>query len=366
MIAGLRRSLAPPLHFSNIFLILLLSIALFAAPLSAAPAIDETPAGDASGKPNLSTVGLYLENDYFAGTDGGYTSGLKLSWSSAIQDVYPNVWPHRWLYPLIKWIPFEKAPDRQRNITFSLGQNIFTPQDIESREVVKDDRPYAGITYVSLGFHNRMAREMDSVEVSAGLVGPASGAEECQKTVHWVFNDIKPQGWDNQLKNEPVLGLVYEHKKKIAAPDTSGGFGYDVILNTGGGLGNALTYYNLGLLFRTGWNLPGDFGVMPIRPISSFNSAVMNTNARMSSKIGVQLFVSMEGRAVLRNIFLDGNTFTNGPSVNKKPAVGDFMTGIAFSLGQGQLSFAYVTRSKEFDTQKKAEQFASINLSCAY
>jgi hypothetical protein len=363
-----RHPLTWPLRFSGIFFILLfLSITTFAERLSAAPVSDQTITPNVPSEPNRSTFGLYLENDYFTGTDSGYSSGLKLSWGSGIQDEYPkDVWPHRWLYPLIKHIPFEKKPDCQRNITFSLGQNIFTPEDIETKEIVEDDRPYAGITYVSLGFHNRLMRQMDSVEVSLGLVGPSSYAEECQKAVHHVFDDIEPEGWDNQLNNEVILGLVYEHKKKLTVTDPGDGLGYDVIFNTGGGLGNALTYYNIGLMFRTGWNLPNDFGVMPIRPISSFNGAVENTETHLSSKIGIQFFASVEGRAVLRNIFLDGNTFTDSHSVDKKPVVGDLMTGVNLSYGQGQLSFAYVSRSKEFDTQNKAQKFASINLSYAY
>jgi len=356
-----------PLRFSKIAFLIFLSLTILADYPPAAIAADSTAAQNVPAEPNRNTFGLYLENDYFTGTDSGYSSGLKLSWSSGIQDEYPkDAWPHHWLYPLIKHIPFEKKPDRQRNITFALGQNIFTPEDIETEEIVKDDRPYAGISYLTMGFHTRLPRQMDSMEVLLGLVGPSSGAEECQKAVHQVFDDIEPQGWDNQLENEPVIGLMYEHKKKITAPDPNAGLGYDIILNTGGGLGNALTYYNLGLLFRTGWNLPNDFGVMPIRPISSFNGAVENRDNRLSSKIGIQFFASVEGRAVLHNIFLDGNSFTDSHSVDKKPVVGDVVTGVNVSLGRGQLSFAYVIRSKEFDTQKEGQKFASINLSYAY
>ncbi|MDO9264202.1 MAG: lipid A deacylase LpxR family protein [Desulfosalsimonadaceae bacterium] len=365
--AGFRCSPTLRPCFSRIFLVLFLLLTVFADYLSASPAFDEQATRDTPAEPNRNTFGLYLENDYFAGTDSGYSSGLKLSWSSAVQDQYPEyAFPHFLLYPLIKHVPFEKKPDRQRNITFALGQNIFTPEDIESEELVEDDRPYAGISYLAMGFHTRLPRQMDSVEMSLGLVGPSSYAEECQKAVHRAFDDIEPQGWDNQLKNEPILGLVYEHKNKITTPDVSGGLGYDFILNTGGGIGNALTYYNLGLMFRTGWNLPNDFGVMPIRPISSFNGSVVNTDTRLSSKIGIQFFASVEGRVVLRNIFLDGNTFTDSHSVDKKPVVGDLMTGVNVNLGPGQLSFAYVTRSKEFETQHKAQKFASINLSYAY
>ena len=315
------------------------------------------------------TLSLYLENDIFtSGEDGGYSNGLKLTWSSGILADYPkDVWPHRWLYPIIKLVPFEKFADRRKNVTFSLGQNIYTPADIDKDPPDEDDRPYAGITYFSLGFHSRLERQMDTIELTLGLVGPDSYAEQCQKTVHKIFDDIEPKGWDHQLNNEPVIGIVYEHKKRMIQSGLDAGFGYDCVLNTGGGLGNAMTYYNLGLTFRFGWNLPNDFGNFPIRTVSSFNAA-SDKNARRyaSNKIGIQLFAGVEGRAVLYNIFLDGNTFTDSPSVDKKPIVADYMTGISISHGPVQLSFAYVIRSKEFETQEKTQSFGSINLSFSY
>jgi len=325
-------------------------------------------AEDKSGE-DLSTLSLYLENDYFASDeDGGYSNGLKLTWSSAILADYPkDAWPHNWLYPIVKLVPFEKFADRQKNITFSLGQNIYTPADIDKDPPDEDDRPYAGITYFSLGFHSRLERQMDTIELTLGLVGPNSYAEECQKAVHSIFDDIDPKGWDHQLNNEPVIGIVYEHKKRMIQSGLGAGYGYDCVLNTGGGLGNAMTYYNLGLTFRMGWNLPNDFGNFPIRTVSSFNAASDKNDLRYSSKkIGIQLFAAVEGRAVLYNIFLDGNTFTDSPSVDKKPVVADFMTGISISRGPIQLSFAYVTRTKEFETQDKNQKFGSINLSFSY
>ncbi len=318
---------------------------------------------------DLNTFGIYVENDYFAGGDGEYSNGLKLTWSSAIQDQYPkNVWPHRWLYPLLKHVPFEKYPNRKKNITFAFGQNIFTPEDIEAEDVVEDERPYAGITYFSVGFHSRLERQMDTVEVTLGLVGPSSYAEQCQKAVHSVFDDIQPNGWDNQLNNEPVLEIVYEHKKKITRSKIVSDFEHDLILNTGAGFGNALIYYNLGLAYRIGWNIPNDFGIFPIRTVSSFNGAFDEIDSRNSQKhkLGVQLFFSAEGRAVLHNIFLDGNTFTDSHSVDKKPVVGDLMAGLNICRGNAQLSFAYVFRSKGYETQNKAQKFGSINFSVSY
>jgi hypothetical protein len=340
------------------FLFLLLGI-LFSPKISLSEDIPEK---------DLNTLSFYLENDYFAGADSNYTSGLKLTWSSAVRDDYPDVWPHRWFYPVIRYLPFEKTPDRRRNISVSLGQNIYTPLDIEAEEVIEDDRPYAGISYFSFGFHNRIDRDMDTLEMVLGIVGPSSYAEECQEAVHNIFDDIDPKGWDNQLDNEPVLNIIYEYKKKITQSGLAGGFGHDLILNTGGTLGNAMIFYNLGLNLRLGWNLPDDFGNYPIRPASAINAAFDAKDPRYSAQnqIGIYLFATTEGRAVMHNIFLDGNTFTDSHSVDSKPVVADCMGGLGIIAGPSQIYFAYVYRSKEFDDQEESQKFGSINISYSF
>jgi lipid A 3-O-deacylase len=344
-------------HLLN-FLILVLCVLLF----------PKTSFSEDIREKDLDTFSFYLENDYFAGSDSNYTSGVKLTWSSAIRDDYPDVWPNRWFYPLIKFLPFEQSTDRRKNISISLGQNIYTPVDIEEEDVVEDDRPYAGISYMSFGFHNRFKRDMDTLELVLGIVGPDSYAEECQKEVHNIFDDIEPKGWDNQLNNEPVLNIVYEHKKKITQSGVDGGLGHDLILNTGGALGNAMIFYNLGLNLRVGWNLPDDFGNYPIRPASAINAGFDTKDPRYTPQndIGIYLFAATEGRAVVHNIFLDGNTFTDSHSVDSKPVVADCMGGIGFIVGPTQIYFAYVYRTKEFDEQKDPMKFGSFNVSVSF
>ena len=318
---------------------------------------------------DLSTFTLYLENDIFAGADQNYTNGLKLTWSSPIYHAYPpEAWPHRWLYPIIKKLPFEGSERTRNNITYSIGQNIYTPEDIEEEDLIEDDRPYAGITYGSIGFHNRTQKDMDTLELYLGIVGPHSYAEECQEAVHALFDDKEPKGWDNQLDNEPVIGIVYSHKKKIFESGIGQTFGYDCVLNTGGGLGNAMTFYNLGLTLRVGWNMPNDFGNFPIRPASAFNGAFDERDPRMRPEkdFGLHLFCSVDGKAVLRDIFLDGNTFSDSHSVDKKPVVADYMTGLGIIMGKVKLSMAYVIRTESFEEQDGSQKFGSINMSISY
>jgi len=250
----------------------------------------------------------------------------------------------------------------------SIGQNIYTPEDIESSEVIEEDRPYAGITYLGIGFHSKSNSRMDTLEFDLGAVGPHSYAEESQEIVHDWIDSPDPKGWDNQLKDEPALGVFYERKWKLPQSGIGSGFGYDMIPHLGGGLGNVYTYAGTGAEVRFGWNLPNDFGTFPIRPCSDTSAAFDERDPRFfrHGRFGVHVFAAVDGRAVLRNIFLDGNTFQDSHSVDKKPFMADFMAGVGVIVGPFKGSYAYVYRTKEFETQKDQQAFGTVTLSVSF
>ncbi len=73
----------------------------------------------------------------------------------------------------------------------------------------------------------------------------------------------------------------------------------------------------------------------------------------MTSPFGYYVYVAAQGRAVGRNIFLDGNTFEDSRSVDKKPLVGDLSAGVAmFWSDDFRLDASATYRSKEFDGQE--------------
>ena len=314
------------------------------------------------------TFNLYMENDTIAGDDDQYTNGLKLTWSRfGLSELPGDAWLHKWLYPVVRPLGFDRMDGSEKALTFSVGQNIYTPDDIRQTDLVKADRPYAGITYIELGFHKRVDNHMHTLGLCGGIVGPDSYAEEMQSAFHEVINSSDPQGWDNQLENEPVLNLIYDYKKKLFATGLQSGLGNDIIFNTGGVIGNAMTFYNIGLLYRWGWNIPADCGNFPIQPASCFNAEVEEKMClNPQGRYGVHLFFSANGRAVLRDIFLDGNTFRDSHSVDKKPFVGTFMGGIGFVGGPIKTVLAYVYQTKSFDGQKDPQVFGSLSFSYRY
>jgi lipid A 3-O-deacylase len=120
---------------------------------------------------------------------------------------------------------------------------------------------------------------------------------------------------------------------------------------------------------RFGFNLPSDFGVQLIRPGGGGNSPIDDSDPRVSATRHWSFFVfgAVDGRAVARDIFLDGNTFKDSPSVEKIPFVADLSYGLGFIRGPFQLTFTQVYRTREFETQPyKYNEFGSLALSWAF
>ncbi len=315
------------------------------------------------------TFSFYFENDLFADTDQNYTNGVKLIWIS--QDLTGYAESHDlpdWSLPIVRCLPFVNAPGFQRNIAFSIGQNMYTPEDISSTDLIVDDRPYAGWTYFGVAFHSKNDRRLDSMEIQMGMAGPASFAEQTQRFVHRARGIQIPKGWDNQIKNEPGLAVVYERKWRSLILDGPGKTGFDAIPHVGATLGNIYTYANAGVEVRLGWNLPVDFGTSLIRPAGDTNAPAGRRDLRISArrKFGVHLFGALNGRAVLRDIFLDGNTFTDSHSVDKKHFVGEVVAGISMNYGGLKVSYAQVFQTRSFDIQKDNHSFGSISMSFSY
>jgi hypothetical protein len=72
------------------------------------------------------------------------------------------------------------------------------------------------------------------------------------------------------------------------------------------------------------------------------------------------LFAGAEGRYVARNIFLDGNTFSNGHSVNRIPLVLDMQAGVTVALPAVRLTLMHVFRTREFERQQRADRFGVV------
>jgi len=80
------------------------------------------------------------------------------------------------------------------------------------------------------------------------------------------------------------------------------------------------------------------------------------------NRLGWYVFAGIDGRTVLHNIFLDGNTVASSHSVSKRTFVGDFQAGIAIVFGRMTVAYTHVLRTREFDAQPRQDRFGALSL----
>jgi hypothetical protein len=328
-------------------------------------------------KPEGCFANLQVENDLFGGgSDRHYTHGMRLSvavpapaqldvapetclifadQARAGGDILQNLFGKLFL-----------IPDRTRHVEAILGQSMFTPENVKRTDLVAGDRPYAGWLYFGLALSTERdrgeSRTLDNFELDIGVIGPMSFARDVQNAWHdWIGAD-HARGWDHQLKNE--VGVLALYERKFPFPRVAlGDFEAELMPSAGFALGNVYTYGSAGVTLRFGGNIPFDYGPPRIRPGLHGSSF---TPAGSEGGFGWYLFAGIEGRAVARNIFLDGNTFRNSHSVEKHPFVGDLQVGLVLRFDWGNLAFTNIFRTREFDGQRENDEFGSINLSVRF
>ncbi len=306
---------------------------------------------------NVNYLSFSFENDSIGGgTDQAYTNGVRLTWFNASTRVPAG------MDTLADYVPtFDINPTTSTVFTF--GQNMYTPEDITVRNLQPDDRPYAGWLYGSIGLLTATDNHLDELDLTLGIVGPEAMAEPVQEFVHDAIDTRDPSGWDNQLDFEPGVIVSWRRRWPAALAHTMGDYRVAVEPNVNVSLGNIYTYAGTGVNFTFG---PYQ-GVLQDTP-PRVAPAGPGTGYFETPDQGWSwyLFAGVDGRAVARNIFLDGNTFTDSHSVDKKYLVGDANVGAALTLGDYRLSYTLTGRTKEFDGQENDSLFGSLTLTTRF
>jgi hypothetical protein len=302
--------------------------------------------------PQEQIITLTFENDAFTRSgDSYYTNGFRAAWLDA------DGIPPAWVQNLARRIPLLNAASTTVP-RYSFGQSIFTPREIKPFANQPADRPYAGYTYGSVALTAGNGQQLDDFEFTAGWVGPGALGEAVQSRWHELVGVQKPNGWENQLRDEPALGISWQRKWPGWAQTALGDTKVALAPYVGGTAGNVYTNANAGGIIS--WQLQGNMPTdVPVRVAPGIPGTGYFATA---DRLNVMVFAGAEGRAVARNIFLDGNTFRESPSVNKKALVGDLSGGVMLTYNRYQVGYTTVYRTKEFSGQPEGQLFGALSV----
>jgi lipid A 3-O-deacylase len=332
------------------------TMVLAAPAASAEEAVDTGPV--APRKPGVWS--LTSENDMFgSGSDRNYSNGVRLDHVSAADHVHPGL---KWVAARLPWLEVERTDLRQG---FGLTHAIFTPEDITRADPDPLDRPYAGWLAMSATVVATDDTTIDTLQVNLGVVGPSAGGEFVQNNWHKMLGIPGAQGWSHQLKDEPGIEIIAQRMKRLGKTELPLGLEADFGSHLGVALGNVRTYANTGMTARIGWDLDSGFGPPRIRP--ALAGAGDFTPGTDEAPWGGYVFVGVDGRAIARDMFLDGNLWRDSARVDdRRDFVGDLQAGVAVHYRDVQVAFTWVSRTEQFAYQRGPQQFGAVSISVAH
>ncbi|HET6278872.1 MAG TPA: lipid A deacylase LpxR family protein [Candidatus Polarisedimenticolia bacterium] len=282
-------------------------------------------------------LSFYHENDIYLSDDSNYTSGFGFTWVSNDEATYRERNLVRRMVRGGAFLPSVGDAGFRSYVSFNIGQEIYTPEDITAVPPPPDQQPYAGVLFFDTAVYGHSSHEMDAYTLRIGCVGPCSGAEQTQKAIHERVGSPIPQGWEYQLVNEFIINLDYQHYQRVKRKAERGSVQYDITWRGGGGFGNYYIGANLGIEVRVGYGLPDSYGVSGRRSsgASSFVGAVPPPRRVWWGFA----FAGLQGFAVGRFLPTDGNTFQDSPSVERDDFTGNLTTGFVVGYRRFVLSW---------------------------
>lgn len=281
------------------------------------------------------TLSLNAENDIFApgNTDKFYTHGSRISYTTPVEVNYDGLLSGNVLFG-----------DKEA-FEISVGQYMYTPDDIEIVELQEGERPYAGVAFLEAAQIKHDEKQYSRIGYLAGVIGPYSYAEETQTWIHELTGSELPLGWDNQIDTEPLLNLQYTYKYKLFSNEW-----FDLTPRSETALGNAHIFTGFGTDLRVGYNMD-DWSYSTMEPVP-----------RGIQNFSGFLLLGSDAKYVARNITLDGNTWEDSYSIDKEPFVWEYYCGFGLKYSWMAVEYKMTRRSEEFKGQESKEDFGSVAL----
>ena len=287
-------------------------------------------------------ISFYIENDSRRfkpnhATDRHYTNGVKL--------VYLTQPDWQWLGDFSRWHFADTDQSIDTAVGFFLGQNIYTPDHVDApAKRSDDDMVFAGWLYTGLFAQRATDHLLDHLELSVGVIGPSSKAEQVQTAIH------DATGWDGQLGDELAVDLTFMRKQRLQDGWFKPTQSTDFIAEYGFTAGSVHRHLQAGVTFRYGFNLDDDFG--PARLALPSGISTLRNNKHIHS---VYLFARASGKVIEHNRFLTG--------LDHEPFMGEFQLGLVHQYKEFEFGYSQTFFTPEFEEQSGKDSFGAFTVS---
>jgi len=149
------------------------------------------------------------ENDlyqYWYQSDKDFTDGLHFE---LFHPIFEN--------KASNWILIGFKKNAINTYALSIGQDIFTPEDISLEGIDSTDRPYSALLYLTYSKYSNnyfKGRQLSS-NFYLGLSGKYAFGDEVQNGVHSILGNQPANGWDNQLSTGLMLDYDVLYRQLI-------------------------------------------------------------------------------------------------------------------------------------------------------
>jgi len=228
-----------------------------------------------------------------------------------------------------------------RTRSLELGQDLFTPRRTwDSVTAPPGSRPNAAWLYLGESARILRLRRADEFTVTIGVTGPPALGEFTQRIAHDVIPaSHRPMDWSNQIAFEPGIVLGYQQTRRVAL-----GTAFDLLPRFRAEAGNIATNAEAGIRLRSGWHLQH-----PWLPVSS-------------DRVEVAFSAGASARAVARDLFLDGSTFSSGPRVGHEPLVYGADWGLTIRYRSLGVNAGAVTESRTYSTGPAMHTWSTLSV----
>jgi len=289
---------------------------------------------------NSGSFSFAIDNDGIVGTDQNYSNGIFLEYNSAATNRVAMSAPT----PIRQIASILPLSSGTQGWSLRLGQQMWTPEDIEATEPPPNERPYAGLLFLETGIYQYSASAVDKFSFMLGTVGPNSFAEDGQKFIHSIVGSDEPMGWDDQIENQVVFNLGYQGHRLLTRNNAWLMQHYDLSSVGRVNVGNFQSELAVGTVARWGKNLDSNFGSVGFTPGKLFDVSVISSSAS-----GYFVFTGIEGRYRFNDITIDGDRPAHVPDTNVENLQATAVLGFVYYEPSWGTSLSFATSTPDFE-----------------